>query len=136
MVLERRGRKSFPGRTGVCLAACHRQLRAQVFGPGVAAHFRLFALVSSARDSGSGHFRCQHAAGLRPERAFLRGETLGPGFVTGLLAGQAGSRWPALRAWPAAWLGDPEGDPVQEALEPECEAFVAGEVHAGGEAHG
>jgi hypothetical protein len=25
-----------------------------VFGPGAAAHFRLFALVSSARDSGSG----------------------------------------------------------------------------------
>lgn len=38
----------------VHLAACHRQLRAQVFGPGAAAHFRLFALVSSARDSGSG----------------------------------------------------------------------------------
>ncbi len=36
------------------LACCHRQLRAQVFGPGAAAHFRLFALVSSARDSGSG----------------------------------------------------------------------------------
>lgn len=36
------------------LAACHRQLRAQVFGPGAAAHFRLFALVSSARDNGSG----------------------------------------------------------------------------------
>ncbi len=36
------------------LAACQRQLRAQVFGPGAAAHFRLFALVSSARDSGSG----------------------------------------------------------------------------------
>jgi hypothetical protein len=35
------------------LAACQRQLRAQVFGPGAAAHFRLFALVSSARDSGS-----------------------------------------------------------------------------------
>lgn len=36
------------------LAACHRQLRAQVFGPGAPAHFRLFALVSSARGSGSG----------------------------------------------------------------------------------
>jgi hypothetical protein len=36
------------------LAACQRQLRAQLFGPGAAAHFRLFALVSSARDSGSG----------------------------------------------------------------------------------
>ena len=36
------------------LACCHRQLRAQVFGPGAAAHFRLFALVSSARDRGSG----------------------------------------------------------------------------------
>src|SRR5262249_56185659 len=38
----------------VDLACCQRQLRAQVFGPGAAAHFRLFALVSSARDSGSG----------------------------------------------------------------------------------
>jgi len=35
------------------LAACQRQLRAQVFGPGAPAHFRLLALVSSARDSGS-----------------------------------------------------------------------------------
>jgi hypothetical protein len=37
----------------VHLASCQRQLRAQVFGPGAAAHFRLFALVSSARDAGS-----------------------------------------------------------------------------------
>jgi hypothetical protein len=36
------------------LAACHRQLRAQVFGQGAGSHFRLFTLVSSARDSGSG----------------------------------------------------------------------------------
>jgi hypothetical protein len=39
---------------GVHLAASHRQLRAQQFGSGMAAHFRLFALVSSARDAGSG----------------------------------------------------------------------------------
>jgi hypothetical protein len=38
----------------VDLAACQRQLRAQVFGPGAAAHFKLFVLVSSARDRGSG----------------------------------------------------------------------------------
>ncbi len=38
----------------VHLAAGHRLLRAQRFGPGYAAHFRLFALVSSARDTGSG----------------------------------------------------------------------------------
>jgi hypothetical protein len=38
----------------VHVAACHRQLRAQVFGPGFAAHFKLFTLVSSARDTGSG----------------------------------------------------------------------------------
>jgi hypothetical protein len=38
---------------GVHLAASHRQLRAQLFGSGSAAHFRLFALVSSARDTGS-----------------------------------------------------------------------------------
>lgn len=37
----------------VHLAASHRQLRAQTFGPGASAHFRLFALVSSARDTGS-----------------------------------------------------------------------------------
>lgn len=37
----------------VHLAAAHRQLRAQTFGPGAVAHFRLFALVSSARDTGS-----------------------------------------------------------------------------------
>jgi hypothetical protein len=37
----------------VHLAASHRQLRAQVFGPGAASHFRLFTLVSSARDTGS-----------------------------------------------------------------------------------
>jgi hypothetical protein len=39
----------------VDLAACHRVLRAQAFdGPGLSAHFRLFALVSSTRDTGSG----------------------------------------------------------------------------------
>ncbi|GHJ55411.1 hypothetical protein Nm8I071_47180 [Nonomuraea sp. TT08I-71] len=38
----------------VHLAAAHRVLRAQDFGPGAAAHFRLFTLVSSARDTGSG----------------------------------------------------------------------------------
>lgn len=38
----------------VHLAAAHRVLRAQDFGPGMSAHFRLFTLVSSARDAGSG----------------------------------------------------------------------------------
>jgi hypothetical protein len=39
----------------VDVAACHRVVRAQaVDGPGLSAHFRLFALVSSARDRGSG----------------------------------------------------------------------------------
>jgi hypothetical protein len=38
----------------VDLAACHRVVRAQPFPAGYAAHFRLFALVSSARDRGSG----------------------------------------------------------------------------------
>lgn len=47
-------RRRQPQRGQVDLAACHRQLRAQVFGPGAGAHFRLFALASSARDSGSG----------------------------------------------------------------------------------
>jgi len=47
-------RRGQPKGGRVDLAACHRLLRAQVFGPGAAAHFRLFALVSSGRDSGSG----------------------------------------------------------------------------------
>jgi len=38
----------------VHLAACHRMLRAQRFPAGFGSHFRLFALVSSARDTGSG----------------------------------------------------------------------------------
>lgn len=38
----------------VHLAATHRVLRAQDFGGDASAHFRLFALVSSARDTGSG----------------------------------------------------------------------------------
>jgi hypothetical protein len=48
----RRGKQPLGG--PVHLAAAHRQLRAQVFDAG-AAHFRLFALVSSERDTGSGH---------------------------------------------------------------------------------
>src|SRR6185312_16856912 len=55
LAVEAAARRRGRGAAGqVDLAACQRQLRAQVFGPGAAAHFRLFALVSSARDSGSG----------------------------------------------------------------------------------
>jgi len=43
----------------VDLATCHRVLRAQQFAPGAAAHFRLFALASSARDRGSGRTEAQ-----------------------------------------------------------------------------
>src|SRR5690606_33273566 len=43
------------GQDRVHLAACQRVVRAQRFdGPGMSAHFELFVLVSSARDSGSG----------------------------------------------------------------------------------
>jgi hypothetical protein len=38
----------------VHLAASHRQMRAQRFPAGMSAHFKLFALVSTARDGGSG----------------------------------------------------------------------------------
>lgn len=38
-----------PGGGPVHLAASHRLLRAQSFGPGAGAHFRLFSLVSSGR---------------------------------------------------------------------------------------
>ncbi|BCJ63303.1 hypothetical protein GCM10009779_67270 [Polymorphospora rubra] len=47
-------RRRQPVAGAVHLAASHRHLRAQLFGPGTAAHFRLFTLVSSARDTGSG----------------------------------------------------------------------------------
>jgi hypothetical protein len=42
-------------RSAVHLASCHRVLRGQPFdAPGLFQHFRLFALVSSVRDQGSG----------------------------------------------------------------------------------
>jgi hypothetical protein len=47
-------RRGQPRDGRVDLACCHRLLRAQAFGPGWSAHFRLFSLVSSAMDSGSG----------------------------------------------------------------------------------
>lgn len=46
-------RRRRAGEDEVHLAAHHRVLRAQRFGPGFAAHFALFALVSSGRDRGS-----------------------------------------------------------------------------------
>jgi hypothetical protein len=53
----RRREQAMDGR--VDLAACHRVLRAQQFAASNAAHFRLFALVSSARDRGSGRTEAQ-----------------------------------------------------------------------------
>ena len=47
-------RRHLPPEAEVHLATCQRQLRAQRFGPGASAHFRLFPLVSSGRDTGSG----------------------------------------------------------------------------------
>lgn len=46
-------RSERPRGDGVHLATIQRQLRAQDFGPGASSHFRLLALVSSARDTGS-----------------------------------------------------------------------------------
>ncbi|WP_446219678.1 hypothetical protein [Micromonospora sp. IBHARD004] len=55
LAVEAAARRQRQPRTGeVHLAAAHRVLRAQDFGPGASAHFRLFTLVSSARDTGSG----------------------------------------------------------------------------------
>jgi hypothetical protein len=49
-----RRRRTAPAKDPVHLACCHRVLRAQPFdGPGLLQHFRLFALVTSARDQGS-----------------------------------------------------------------------------------
>jgi hypothetical protein len=48
------------GAARVDLAACQRVVRAQaVEGPGLFAHFQLFALVSSARDTGSGRVEAE-----------------------------------------------------------------------------
>jgi hypothetical protein len=54
LALEAASRRSLlPSVDAVHLAACHRQLRAQLGDTGTP-HFRLLALVSSARDQGSG----------------------------------------------------------------------------------
>ncbi|GAA3571084.1 hypothetical protein [Kribbella ginsengisoli] len=48
------------GQDRVDLATCQRVVRAQlVDGPGMFAHFELFALVSSARDTGSGRIEAE-----------------------------------------------------------------------------
>jgi hypothetical protein len=48
------------GQDRVDLATCQRVVRAQaVNGPGMFAHFQLFALVSSARDTGSGRIEAE-----------------------------------------------------------------------------
>jgi hypothetical protein len=55
LALEAASRRQRSGSPSVSLAACHRVLRGQHFdGPGLFQHFRLFALVTSARDRGSG----------------------------------------------------------------------------------
>ncbi|TWD80439.1 hypothetical protein FB561_1515 [Kribbella amoyensis] len=48
------------GQARVDLAACQRVVRAQAMdGPGMFPHFQLFALVSSARDTGSGRVEAE-----------------------------------------------------------------------------
>jgi hypothetical protein len=54
LAIEAASRRREQSRSGhVDLAACHRLLRAQQFGAGAFPHFRLFAVVSSARDTGT-----------------------------------------------------------------------------------
>jgi hypothetical protein len=55
LALEAASRRQRSGAPAVSLACCHRVLRGQPFdAPGLFQHFRLFALVTSARDQGSG----------------------------------------------------------------------------------
>jgi hypothetical protein len=55
LAVEAAARRSTGARGPVHLAACCRVVRAQAFdGPGLSAHFRLFALVSTGRDTGAG----------------------------------------------------------------------------------
>jgi hypothetical protein len=54
LALEAASRRQRTGAPIVSLASCHRVLRGQPFDvPGLFQHFRLFALVTSARDRGS-----------------------------------------------------------------------------------
>ena len=55
LALEAASRRQRSGAPSVSLACCHRVLRGQPFdAPGAFQHFRLFCLVTSARDQGSG----------------------------------------------------------------------------------
>ena len=55
LALEAASRRARTGAPSVSLACCHKVLRGQPFdAPGAFQHFRLFALVTSARDRGSG----------------------------------------------------------------------------------
>jgi hypothetical protein len=55
LALEAASRRQRTGAPSVSLACCHKVLRGQPFDrPGLFQHFRLFALVTSARDRGSG----------------------------------------------------------------------------------
>jgi hypothetical protein len=54
LALEAADRRASGDGRPVHLAATHRVLRTQRFGAGYSQHFRLMALVSSGRDSGSG----------------------------------------------------------------------------------
>jgi hypothetical protein len=69
LAVEAALRRRASARSGrVHVAACQRVVRAQRFGPGASAHFRLFALVSTGRDTGSGRteaeFLVEHLAFL------------------------------------------------------------------------
>ena len=80
LALEAAARRQRAGAAAVDLACCHRVLRGQPFdAPGMFQHFRLFALVSTARDAGSGRteaellarhlrFWARALADLLPER--------------------------------------------------------------------
>ena len=84
LAIEAASQRREQARSGrVDLAASHRVVRAQAFdGPGLFAHFKLFALVSTARDRGSGlteaQMICDHLTfyaralgGLLPDREVL-----------------------------------------------------------------
>jgi hypothetical protein len=58
LALEAASRRQRSGAPAVSLACCHRVLRGQPFdAPGAFQHFRLFALVTSARDRGGSRRR-------------------------------------------------------------------------------
>jgi hypothetical protein len=119
-------RKQSASDTAVHLASCHRVLRGQPFDvPGFFQHFRLFALVTSARDRGSG---VTEAAVLTTHLRFWSRA------LSELLPGRRAAVRFTVFGFPP--LGERMRDTVLPALEPLPERVTIGEDPARERARG